>query len=136
MEQTLSDSEQLVQSLVRGKKGGQLVKVLSVESSELSDVYCLDAAITHAFCVEGGILVHNCYDEACHMFMARPIAMPEPKLKIGRYDRRIEELYKKETDSYEDQALFSEKETYESLGLHDPVETFEDNNMARLVFGD
>lgn len=78
----------------------------------------------------------HCYDEACHMFMARPIAMPEPKLKAGRYDRRIEELYKKEPDSYEDQMLFSERETYGSFGLHEPIEAFEDNNMSRLVSGD
>lgn len=73
VEKGLSDSEKLVQGLVRQERHGKTVRVLEVEQSKNSDVYCLDAAFTHAFCVEGGILVHNCYDEACHIVMARPI---------------------------------------------------------------
>jgi hypothetical protein len=49
------------------------VRCVSVEPAGRSDVYCLVADGTHCFAVEGGLIVHNCYDEFRYMCMARPI---------------------------------------------------------------
>lgn len=38
------------------------LKCLSVRKSLNSDVYCLEVPTTHAFAIEGGIIVHNCED--------------------------------------------------------------------------
>jgi hypothetical protein len=35
------------------------------------------------------------YDETCHLFMARPITIEAPKPPESKFDKRIEELYKK-----------------------------------------
>lgn len=48
-------------------------RCVSVEPAGRADVYCLIADETHCFAVEGGLIVHNCYDEFRYMCMARPI---------------------------------------------------------------
>ena len=35
------------------------------------------------------------YDEACHIMMARPIVVDEPKPEVSKFDKRIEDLYRK-----------------------------------------
>jgi len=75
------DSDALVQKLVLQSSHGKSVKVVEVRSAGDRDVYCLDAAITHAFAVAGGIVVHNCYDEAALMLMARPLALNKEEEK-------------------------------------------------------
>jgi hypothetical protein len=55
------------------------------------------------------------YDEACHIFMARPIRpriKPKPK---SSYDKRIDELYKGKTDSYERTALYEQQVTMHNM---------------------
>jgi hypothetical protein len=69
-----------VVQLVQEKcKRQQSVRVTRIEQMGTDDVYCLDVEdASHAFAVCGGILVHNCYDECCHIAMARPMT-PAPK---------------------------------------------------------
>ena len=48
--------------------------VVKVEKAGRADVYCLDVGHhSHTFSVCGGILTHNCGDEAALLFMARPL---------------------------------------------------------------
>lgn len=90
-ETALSDSGKLVQVLVQQEKRGQLVKARSVKPAGKADVYCLNAADTHAFCVEGGILVHNCYDESAliAMFFTVPMLDIKPKKTQAEIDWEI-----------------------------------------------
>ena len=58
---------------------GQNVRPVRVDPAGKADVYCLDVLhASHAFAVCGGVIVHNCYDEACHICMARPINLTIP----------------------------------------------------------
>lgn len=38
--------------------------VVAITEAGLADTYCLNAETTHSFAVAGGIIVHNCYDDA------------------------------------------------------------------------
>jgi hypothetical protein len=54
--------------------GRNTVKVLWTEIvNELNDVYCLNVPGSNSFTLGSGIVSHNCYDESCHICMARPI---------------------------------------------------------------
>lgn len=46
--------------------------VVAVTPSRVQDVYNLEVADTHCFAVNGGFIVHNCYDETRYMLMGRP----------------------------------------------------------------
>jgi len=70
----LSSEGRLTQSIVQENAGrlpeeGVCPIVKKVESAGRGDVYCLVAKETHAFSVEGGIIVHNCYDETRYAIM-------------------------------------------------------------------
>jgi len=123
------DSEKLVQNLVLQKLHGQSVKVKNVKPFGMADVYCLDAAFTHGFAVEGGIIVHNCFDEACHICMARPLSGHEPKKKMSDTDKRIETLKKGNTNTYERYAeeQYRESDQY----LHQQEE--QQNDMVSTI---
>ena len=86
------------------------VKPVSVSPAGFSDVYCLDVDhASHAFAVCGGVLVHNCFDEACHIVMARPLALPDDKPKLSATDRRIDRLIKGERGSYAEVATLDQQ---------------------------
>ena len=55
------------------------------------------------------------YDEACHVCMARPMSMRIPPSKISPTDRRIEQLYKGDTNSYEDYAGYEQDAEHRRL---------------------
>ncbi|HBJ74608.1 MAG TPA: hypothetical protein DDY86_03605 [Syntrophaceae bacterium] len=64
------------------KQLGKSARVISVENAGTADVYCLSLPHPHAFIIDGGLISHNCYDEACHICMARPMGITpkyEPK---------------------------------------------------------
>lgn len=68
-------------ALDRAARGcaGQNVRPVRIDPAGKADVYCLDVThASHAFAVCGGVIVHNCYDEACHICMARPINLTIP----------------------------------------------------------
>ncbi len=56
----------IVPKSVHGKQG---VKVLAVLPYEDGDVYCLTVPEFSCFAIEGGIIVHNCYDESRYFLM-------------------------------------------------------------------
>lgn len=50
------------------------MRIKSIQYAGKSDVYNLEVDETHSFSVEGGIIVHNCADEARYFAMLNPIA--------------------------------------------------------------
>jgi hypothetical protein len=87
---------------------GVFAKPVSVESAGKADVYCLDVDhASHAFAVCGGVLVHNCYDEATQVCMARPVALKiaaPPKLQADQRIDYVERMVASGADSYEQYA--------------------------------
>lgn len=57
------------------------MKVKSVSYAGKSDVYNMEVDGTHNFVVNGGIVVHNCFDQTRYFLMERPIG---PKAKQVR----------------------------------------------------
>lgn len=49
------------------------MKIKSIRFYGLADVYNMHVEDTHSFSVEGGIIVHNCYDETRYACMSRPM---------------------------------------------------------------
>ena len=85
--QTEDRANKLVESLAPRNFPGKSAKVKRVDIAQPEPVYCLIANATHAFSVCGGVLVHNCYDEACHICMARPMSLvEEPVIEKPRID--------------------------------------------------
>lgn len=50
------------------------IKVITVRKSIKQDVFCMTVDDYHAMALKNGVIVHNCYDEACHVLMARPLS--------------------------------------------------------------
>lgn len=44
-----------------------------------ADVYCLDVPGEFNFAIEGGLVVHNCYDETRYACQSRPYVRDAPK---------------------------------------------------------
>ena len=63
---------------------GRNVKVKSVKSYGKSDVFCFNLPYPHAFVIEGGIVSHNCFDEACHVMMHRPVRAEKQVTAVKR----------------------------------------------------
>ncbi len=57
------------------------------------------------------------FDEACHICMARPIAMKGPKIRISSYTKRIDRLLKEEPGTYEAHAIYEQEQTMRELGV-------------------
>lgn len=49
------------------------MKVKEIRYKGKADVYNMEVEDTHSFVVNGGIVAHNCYDEARYFCMARPV---------------------------------------------------------------
>lgn len=54
------------------------MKVKAIRPAGVADVYNMEVDDTHDFAVEGGVIVHNCYDELRYVCMKNPIA-PRPR---------------------------------------------------------
>ena len=63
------------------------MKVKAIEYAGKADVYNMEVEDTHNFVVNGGTVVHNCYDEWRYVCMARPIA-PRVNIKKDKVDWR------------------------------------------------
>ena len=50
------------------------MKVKRVRPAGAADVFNMEVEDTHDFAVNGGTIVHNCYDEARYMCMEYPVA--------------------------------------------------------------
>lgn len=59
----------------RSKMGAEVV---SIRTAGLHDVFNLEVDDTHAFAVNGGLIVHNCADDTRYICMTGP-----RKLKVG-----------------------------------------------------
>lgn len=76
-------------------------RVIAVEeNSDCHDVYCLAIPSPHAFILEGGLISHNCYDEACHIVMGRPIRLSDPLPKKSYTEKRIDDLLSPKSTNY------------------------------------
>jgi len=63
----------------------------------------------------------HCYDESCHICMARPIPLVEPKPRASVHDRRIERLIAGDKSNYEYEAIRDQEKTFRQLGVGDPA---------------
>lgn len=73
--------ERLVQPIaVKGNP-----RVVSVVPHGRSDVYCLSVPSTKCFAVNGGIVVHNCYDESRYLVSSRPMTSRVPQPAVKQY---------------------------------------------------
>lgn len=71
------------------------LRIVAIRPLPPEDVYNMEVDDTHDFAVEGGIIVHNCYDSIRYGLMTRPWAPyvePEkaPPDRWGRKQRREE----------------------------------------------
>ncbi|MBQ8236400.1 MAG: hypothetical protein IJZ37_06945 [Clostridia bacterium] len=57
------------------------MKVKSITYAGKADVYNMEVEDTHNFVIQGGVISHNCADEARYFLMSRPIAPPTVKAK-------------------------------------------------------
>jgi hypothetical protein len=64
--------------------GARPARCVRVEPAGKADVFCLVADGTHCFAVDGGLIVHNCYDEVRYAAMLRPVKpRRQPTEQIG-----------------------------------------------------
>jgi hypothetical protein len=132
----LSEADALVRNLVLQDSHGRSARVVSVTPSGRQDVYCLNAAITHAFAVEGGIVVHNCYDEAALLCMYRPLSLEMPEAPKASHDKRIENLYRGDQDDYEENAAYEQEWAMRYLGAGESdidAEEYDDGDLVRTI---
>lgn len=57
------------------------MRVKSITYAGKANVYNMEVADTHDFAVNGGVIVHNCYDMIRYVAMANPIAPRADKIK-------------------------------------------------------
>lgn len=82
-------------------------------------------------------LEDHVYDEACHIFMARPITPKITKIKKSSYEKRIEDLYKPKGDDFENALVWEAHVTHNILqpggveGLD--AEDYEDGMLISTV---
>ena len=81
-------------------KSSQVAKVRKVRHYISSPVFNLEVKDTHCFSVNGGIIVHNCYDKDRYAFMSRPYGASEPKVKTpeetqGTFEWHLKQQRKK-----------------------------------------
>lgn len=50
------------------------MRIKSITYAGKADVYNMEVEDTHNFVIQGGVISHNCADEARYFCMARPIA--------------------------------------------------------------
>jgi hypothetical protein len=78
------------------------------------------------------------YDEACHIAMARPISLKEPKSRQSAHDRRIEQLIKGDTDQFEAFATVQAEITERHLGvdrMNYDADEYEDGDLVTTTRG-
>ena len=84
---TISRLSSTLSSLNIVTKTARPVHCVSVEKQHyLTDVYCITVPTTESFCIEGGIVVHNCADEARYVCMSRPLTNLKPKTTVIHTD--------------------------------------------------
>ena len=79
-------------------------KIKSITYAGKADVYNMEVEETHDFAVNGGVIVHNCYDEWRYLCMANPIAPRANMAKPLVLDDPLD--------------LFKEKQTYNQYDFY------------------
>lgn len=72
--------------------------VKSITYAGKADVYNMEVEDTHNYVVNGGFIVHNCYDAARYMCMFRPV----PTEIVKRYHTRLRTPYDEDDEIEED----------------------------------
>jgi hypothetical protein len=85
--------------LSQQKENVSMVKMVNLYGT--ADVYCLSVPHPHAFTLANGIVVHNCFDEACHICMSRPIELIIPEPTKTEAQKHIEKITKMDKGDYE-----------------------------------
>ncbi len=62
-----------------------VAECLKIEDAGRADVYCLTVPETAAFCIEGGLIVHNCADETRYAGMSRPMVTAKPDTPVDPF---------------------------------------------------
>lgn len=63
------------------------MRIKSIRFAGREDVYNMEVEDTHDFVIQGGVISHNCADEARYLCMANPIAPTTTKERTPRvYD--------------------------------------------------
>jgi hypothetical protein len=70
------------------------VKVKRIEFAGYANVYNMHVEETHSFAVEGGLIVHNCYDETRYACMSRPIQPMKKEPEKDRIQKHKERIMK------------------------------------------
>lgn len=60
------------------------MKVKSIRPAGRADVFNMEVEDTHDFAVNGGVIVHNCYDELRYVCMKNPVPAPVVKTEPPR----------------------------------------------------
>jgi len=60
------------------------MRVKSIRPAGRADVFNMEVADTHDFAVNGGVIVHNCYDELRYVCMKNPVPAPVVKAEAPR----------------------------------------------------
>ena len=63
----------MLQPRVRAQEEVGPVKIKSIRYAGKMDVYNMEVDGAHDFVVQGGVISHNCVDEARYMVMSRPV---------------------------------------------------------------
>jgi hypothetical protein len=72
-EKIISQLKRSLSNLSIATRTAKPVHCVRVEKQHyLTDVYCITVPKTEAFCIESGIVVHNCADSARYACMSRP----------------------------------------------------------------
>lgn len=76
------------------------------------------------------------YDDACHICMARPIKMEKPKRRKSSHERRIEQLYRGDRDTYIEHAEHEQRQAFKDIGYNCDeldAERFDDSDRNDLI---
>ena len=70
---------------MRTDKAVGVIKVKSVSYHGKADVFNMEVEDTHDFVIQGGVIAHNCADEARYFCMSRPVSARAPKIPDEHY---------------------------------------------------
>lgn len=76
------------------------------------------------------------YDDACHIAMARPLSLAEPKSKQKSYDKRIDDMTKGSMTTFEEYATIEAEATHRVLTADADIEADPYEDGATISLGD
>lgn len=77
----------------RGHRKMKYIKIKSIKPIGKEDVYNMEVENHHNFSVNGGLIVHNCYDSFGYGLLAYHVqksrALPKPETRIEKYKNSL-----------------------------------------------